>query len=249
MSLSVVVITKNEAFNLEACLMSLRFATEVIVLDNASTDGTPELARRLGAKVHHTDDWPGFGRQKNRAVALAQGEWILSVDADERVTPDLRAEIETAMGQGELSVFCFPRLSSYCGQQIRHSGWYPDFVVRLFRQGSAEFSDDSVHERLIPNGPVGKLKSPLLHDSFKSLESVVDKMNRYSTVSAVALHQRGRKASVVTAIGHGAWAFVRSYILRAGFLDGQMGLALAISNAEGSYYRYLKLWLMGRQSS
>ena len=252
MRLSVVLITTNEASNLEACLASVRFADEVIVLDYGSTDGTPALAERLGAKVHASNDWPGFGPQKNRVLALAQGDWVLSVDADERVTPALQAEIEAVMqptpGQSQLSVFQFPRLSSYCGQQIHHSGWYPDWVTRLFLKGSARFSDDLVHERLLTDGPVGRLKSPLLHDSFKSLEAVVDKMNRYSTASAEALYARGRRATLATALGHGVWAFVRSYLLRTGFRDGQMGLALAISNAEGSYYRYLKLWLLARDA-
>ena len=121
-------------------------------------------------------------------------------------------------------------------------------MTRLFLKGSARFSDDLVHERLLTDGPVGRLKSPLLHDSFKSLEAVVDKMNRYSTASAEALYARGRRATLATALGHGVWAFVRSYLLRTGFRDGQMGLALAISNAEGSYYRYLKLWLLARDA-
>ena len=247
MRLSVVVITKNEASNMAACLDSVRFADEVIVLDNASSDATRTIATQLGAQVRSTDDWPGFGPQKNRAIALARGDWILSLDADERVTPALQAEIEAAIQGDPSAVFSVPRLSSYCGQTIRHSGWYPDHVTRLFRRGSARFSDDVVHERLLTAEPVRVLNSPLLHDSFRDFSAVLDKLDRYSTASASALYKKGRRATLGTALLHGAWAFVRTYVLRAGFLDGQMGLALAISNAQGSYYRYAKLWWLGRQ--
>ena len=124
------------------------------------------------------------------------------------------------------------------------SGWYPDRVIRLFRRGAAEFSNDLVHERVVSVRPVGQLKSPLLHESFKSFEAVLDKVNRYSTAGAQMLLERGKTASPAKAIGHGLWAFFRTYVLRRGFLDGRMGLVLAISNAEGTYYRYLKLWLL-----
>lgn len=244
MSLSVVVITKNEATNIAKCLASVSFADEIIVLDNGSDDGTAEIARSLGARVHTTLDWPGFGPQKNRALELATGEWVLSIDADETVTPDLRTEIQNAMSQTEVCVFRCPRLSSYCGQTIHHSGWYPDYVTRVFKRGNARFSDDVVHERLLTNDVVKTLTSPLLHDSFRNFEAVVEKINRYSSASAVALYEKGCRASFSAAFTHGSWAFFRTYVLRAGFLDGRMGLALAISNAQGSYYRYLKLWLM-----
>ena len=248
MRLSVVVITKNEASNIAACLESVGFADEVIVLDNASSDDTLDIARRLGAHVHSTVDWPGFGPQKNRAIALAQSDWILSLDADERLTPGLQAEIEAAIQGDPPAVFSLPRLSSYCGQTIRHSGWYPDPVTRLFRRGHARFSDDVVHERLLTADPVRVFQSPLLHDSFRDFSAVLDKLDRYSTASALALYKKGRRASIATALAHGTWAFIRTYFLRAGFLDGQMGLALAISNAQGSYYRYAKLWWLGRQT-
>jgi glycosyltransferase involved in cell wall biosynthesis len=249
MSLSVVIITKNEAANLAACLNSVSFATEIVVLDGNSSDGTADIARSHGAVVHTRTDWPGFGVQKNRALALARGDWVLSLDADERVTPALRSEIEAAMAQEAVRAFRMPRLSSYCGQAIHHAGWYPDFVTRLFRRGEARFSDDVVHERLVAETPVGTLNSPLLHDSFQNFEAVIGKMDRYSTASAQALYQKGRRASLLTAVSHGLWAFVRTYFLRRGFLDGQMGLALAISNGQGSYYRYAKLWLLGRDGA
>lgn len=248
MQLTVIVITRNEQANIEDCLKSVAFADEVIVLDNASTDQTAEIARLLGANVHVAQDWPGFGPQKNRALSFAQGQWVLTIDADERVTDQLRAEILQAIEQqDDVSAYRFPRRSRYCGQFMLHSGWSPDWVVRLFRRGQAQFSDDLVHEKLLVQGAVGELKSPLLHLSFPDFESVLDKANRYSTAGAQAMRLRGQTASLFGAIGHGLWAFVRTYILRRGFLDGQLGLALAISNAEGTYYRYAKRWLMSRE--
>jgi glycosyltransferase involved in cell wall biosynthesis len=250
MRLSVIVITRNEKANISDCLESLAFADEIVVLDNSSTDGTADIARSLGARVSVSEDWPGFGPQKNRALDLATGDWVLSIDADERVSPALRDEIlQTIATMPRQSVFSIPRLSSYCGQYMMHSGWNPDFVVRLFRRGTVRFSDDLVHERLLTQGPIVRLKAKLLHLSFPDFESVLDKVNRYSTAGAKSMHKNGRSSSLWGAIGHGAWAFIRTYIVRRGFLDGQLGLALAISNAEGTYYRYAKRWLMQRNES
>jgi len=244
--LSVTVITKNEAHNIEACLRSVAFANEIIVLDSGSTDNTVQLARSLGAKVSTSADWQGFGIQKNRALALASCDWVLSIDADERVPAELQAEIRAALETPTFDIYSFPRLSSYCGQYMHHSGWHPDRVTRLFRLHSAGFSDDLVHEKIITSSKVGKLSSPLLHESFRDLEGVLDKTNRYSTAGAQSLLKKGKTASISKALGHGLWAFIRTYFLRLGFLDGRMGLVLAISNAEGTYYRYLKLWLLQR---
>lgn len=250
MRLSVIVITRNEQANIADCLLSLDFADEVIVLDNESMDETAAIARHLGATVSVTTDWPGFGVQKNRALSLASGDWVLSIDADERVTPDLRDEIRGIVSDASsLNLYCFPRLSSYCGQFMHHSGWRPDYVTRLFRRGTAAFSTDLVHERVVsPDSPV-RLKASLIHLSFPDFESVLDKVNRYSTAGALSMTIKGRSASLWSALGHGAWAFFRTYFLRRGFLDGQLGLALAISNAEGTYYRYVKRWLKIRGAS
>lgn len=245
MRLSVTVITRNEQANIVDCLKGLDFADEVIVVDNASSDNTADLARGLGAIVHVTQDWPGFGPQKNRALALAKGKWVLSIDADERMTPGLRDEIMRVIDTPSGAIaYQFPRRSSYCGQFMLHSGWSPDFVLRLFKRDCAKFSDDLVHEKVIAGGPVGCLDNPLLHLSFPDFESVLDKVNRYSSAGAQVMEQRGKSASLFSAVGHGFWAFFRTYVIRLGFLDGQLGLALAISNAEGTYYRYAKRWLM-----
>ena len=246
-SLSVIVITKNEAHNIGACLQSVSFADQLVVLDSGSRDGTLDIARAIGAEVSENHDWQGFGAQKNRALALARGDWVLSIDADERVTPDLRAEIMAALAAPAFEVYSFPRLSSYCGQYMRHSGWYPDRVTRLFKRSSAQFSGELVHEKIMTSHQVGQLTSSLLHESFTGFEAVLDKANRYSSAGAQMLFARGKTASLGKALAHGAWAFIRTYVLRRGFLDGRMGLVLAISNAEGTYYRYLKLWLLCQQ--
>ena len=248
-SLSVIVITKNEAENIGPCLQSLAFADQIVILDSGSTDNTVELARIWGAEVSENNEWKGFGIQKNRALALARSEWILSIDADERVTPALQAEIRAVLEEPVFDVYSCPRLSSYCGQYMYHSGWYPDRVTRLFKRGVAEFSNELVHEKVVSLRPVGRLESPLLHESFKTFESVMDKANRYSSAGAQMLFERGRTATPAKAMAHGAWAFFRTYIFRRGFLDGRMGLVLAISNAEGTYYRYLKLWLLTRNKT
>lgn len=244
MSLSVIIIAQNEAEAIRDCLESVAWVDEIVVVDSGSTDGTVEICRELGARVQQAD-WPGFGPQKNRALALATCEWVLSLDADERVSPELRAEIEYAIAHpGQNTSFRMPRLSSYCGRFMRHSGWWPDYVTRVFKRGHARFSDDPVHERLIINGPVETLKNHLLHYSFIDFEEVLHKVDRYSTAGALMLHRQNGKASLSKAILHGLAAFMRTYILRRGFLDGREGFMLAVSNAEGTYYRYLKLMLL-----
>lgn len=248
MGISVTIITKNEAAAIGACLESVAWADEVIVLDAASTDDTADIARSAGAKVTVSSDWPGFGPQKNRALKLATGEWVFSIDADERVTPELAAQIRAVMDAPDaLPGYEIARLSSYCGRYMRHSGWSPDYVTRLFRRGRARFSDSLVHERLIVDGPVGKLSGTLLHESFRSLEEVLEKVNRYSSLSAEQMSRAGRRGGIATAVLHGLGAFVRTYILKAGFLDGREGFMLAVSNGEGAYYKYVKLFLMNRQ--
>lgn len=245
MKLSAILITKNEAFHLRACLESVAFADQIVIVDSGSTDETVEIARAAGARVIQTGDWPGFGPQKNRALAAAEGEWVLSIDADERVTPELAAEIKAVIANRQAAdAYEIPRKSWYCGRFIAHAGWAPDYVTRLVRRGHARFSDDLVHERLIVNGATGRLKTPLLHYSFRDFSQVLNKIDLYSTLSARQRYDKGQRSSVGKAILHGLAAFIRTYIFKRGFLDGAHGLALAISNAEGSYYRYLKIWLL-----
>ena len=245
--LTAVIIAKNEAHNLRACLESIGFCDEIVVLDGGSTDGTADIARAAGARVEVSADWPGFGPQKNRALAFAGGDWILSIDADERVTPGLAEEIRaivTGATGADCSGYEMPRSSNFCGRFMRHGGWWPDRVLRLFRRGAGRFSDDIVHERVIVDGRVGRLRSPLEHWTYPTLDAALDKVNRYSGASARMLHARGRRASLAGAIGHGLWAFLRTYVVRAGFLDGREGFMLAVTNAETSYYRHAKLLLL-----
>jgi glycosyltransferase involved in cell wall biosynthesis len=244
--LSAIVITRNEAANIGECLDSLAFCDQRIVVDCGSTDGTAEVAREKGAQVEF-HEWRGFGAQKNHALSLATGAWVLSIDADERVTSELAAAIREAVAVGDADAWEFPRLSSFCHRRMRHSGWYPDYVLRLFRRGKARFDDVIVHERVICAGIVKRLRPPLIHHPVARLEDALSRMDRYSTASAEAIVARGRKVSFMTGIGHGLYSFLRTYILRAGFLDGAEGFLLAVANAEGSYYRYMKAWLATRE--
>jgi glycosyltransferase involved in cell wall biosynthesis len=195
--------------------------------------------------VHH--DFAGFGAQKNFALSLATGEWLLSLDADERVSEELAGEIMNAIANPKGKAYEMPRLSSFCGRPMRHSGWFPDYVLRLFRRGAARFSDDLVHERVIPSGFVIRLKHPLIHHPVLRLEDALSRMDRYSTAGAEMLVASGRRVSFITGIVRGLWTFIRTYLLRGGFLDGREGFLLAVANAEGTYYRYMKAWLKGRQ--
>jgi glycosyltransferase involved in cell wall biosynthesis len=245
MKLSVIVITKNGEATIRRCLESVAWADEVIVVDSGSTDRTVDICRELGAAVHVTADWPGHGPQKNRALALAGGEWVFSLDSDEWVTPELQGEIARAVADpGDKAAFVMPRRSSFCGRFMRHSGWWPDPVTRLFRRGAARFSEDHMHDRVIVEGSTGRLRHPVMHEPITGLDQMIAKMNSYSSASAAMLNRQGRRASLATAMLHGWWAFTRTYFLRLGFLDGREGFMLAVANAEGSYYRYLKLALL-----
>ena len=250
-TLSVILITRNEEANLADCLASLEgIAQQIVVVDTNSSDRTLDIAKSYGAVIAQPQDWPGFGPQKNRALDLATGEWVLSLDADERLTPALKSEIVTAIHHSaHVDCFAIPRLSWYCGRFIRHSGWNPDYVDRLFKRGSARFSDDLVHERLIPSGQVAKLENPMLHYSFMDYSQVLQKIDRYSTASAEQAFAKGKTSTPLKAVLHGVWSFFRTYFLQAGFLDGPQGFTLAMSNAQGTYYRYVKLWHLIREAS
>ena len=245
-SLTVTIITKNEAHNIAACLASVAFADQLVVVDSGSTDGTADIARQLGAEVTVHVDWQGFGIQKGRALALAKCDWVLSVDADERVSPALQHEIQKALAAPQFVAYSMRRLSSFCGQYMRHSGWYPDRVLRLFRRGEARFSDDVVHEKVLTSAYVGLLEGDLLHETYRDMAQMLSKSDTYSTAGAAAMFKEGQSAGIASAVAHAAWAFVRTYILRRGFLDGPLGFVLATNVAQTTYYRYIKLWLLGR---
>lgn len=239
--ISVILITKNEAHDLPDCLASVSWADEIIVCDSGSTDATLEIARRYTPNVFSTD-WPGFGPQKNRALSKATGEWVLSIDADERVSDSLRDEIQRVINRDDaVDAYSIPRHSLYCGHQIRFGDWRGDRVTRLFRREKAQFTNALVHETLQVNGIIGSLKSPLIHLAFKDFNEVLSKMDRYSTLGAQHQFAAGKSANFTKALTHSLWTFIRGYLLRLGFLDGKAGFQLAISNTEGCYYRYLKL--------
>ena len=248
-TLSVIIITLNEADNIAECLQSVAFADEIIVVDSGSTDGTREIAEAAGAKVFLTDDWPGFGPQKNRALAHAGCDWVLSIDADERVTPELAAEIQAIVHENahldtdlsKAKAYRIARLSYFGGRWIRHSGWWPDHVLRLFKRGTARFKDVAVHESVITDQPVATLKQHFLHYPYASLEHYIAKINHYSSEAAAMMHARGKRTSVWGAAGHASWTFIRIYVLRKGFLDGRQGFILAAMGAAGSFFRYTKL--------
>lgn len=245
-SLSVIVITKNEAHNIEACLESVSFADEWVVVDSGSTDNTVELSRKFTDKVLVTD-WPGDGPQKNRAIDMTTGDWILCLDADERVTPQLAAEIKQAMQQDSCQGFEIPYISTYCGKAIRWGDWRGEKHLRLFKKSAGQFSNHVVHCRAQVEGKIGLLKHHILHHPFRNMDALLHKLNDYSTGSAVRKFEQGKKATLWTAISHGLWTFIRGYFIKLGLLDGKEGFMLALSNAHGTYYRYVKLMHLSEQ--
>jgi len=244
-TISAIIITKNEAHNIRECLESLHWVDEIVVVDSGSTDETIAICKEYTEHLFIANDWQGFGIQKNRALSHASKEWIFSIDADERVSSALKTEIEHTLKNAQHSdAFSIPRRSYYCGKAIHHSGWWPDYVLRLFKKDEATFSNDTVHERVLSSGNIKKLKEPLIHYSYPSLDDVLHKMNHYSSLWAE--NNKHKSSSPLKAVLRGFWAFLRTYIIRRGFLDGTEGFALAISNAEGTYYKYMKLYFLKR---
>lgn len=236
--LSAIIITKDEAANIGGCLDSLAFCDERIVVDAASSDGTLLIAKEKGARVA-THGWKGFGPQKNYAASLATGDWVLSIDADERVTPELAQAIRAAIDAGAADGYEIPRRNTFCGRVLRGS----DRVLRLFRRNKGRFTDDVVHERVVCDGKVARLNEPLMHFSVTRLEDAIRRIDQYSTLGAEALAASDRRITALSGALHGAGTFLRVYLLKLGFLDGAAGFMLAVANAEGAYYRYQKAWL------
>ena len=239
--LSVAIIACNEAHRIARCLQSVAFADQVVVLDSGSTDDTVAIARGLGADVEVTPDWPGFGPQKNRALARCRYRWVLSIDADEQVSDALAAEIlrvlREAPAEATVAGYWLRRSSRYCGQVIRHGLWGNDRVLRLFERQRGRFTDARVHESLVCDGETRVLEGILVHDSVDSPEDARSKARRYAFLGAEALRARGRGGALQGGV-HAGWSFVRGYLLRAGFLDGRFGLTLARLNAAGTFWKY-----------
>lgn len=237
--LSAILITKNEAADLPDCLASLWFCDEIVVVDGGSTDATVAIATAAGAVVRATEDWPGFGPQKQRALDLAGGDYVLSIDADERIPEELAREIRAAIAGGAAAGWRIDRLSSFLGKFLHHGGWSPDRILRLARRDAARFTPDLVHERLEVEGAVADLSARMIHHSYRSIDEVLDKGRRYALASAAERRARGRRGGLLAAILRAKWAFVRHYVLKAGFLDGAHGLVAALAKAQETFWRWL----------
>lgn len=249
MRLSVIVITFNEASNIAACLKSVSFADELVVLDSGSTDGTPDIARSMGAVVQVTADWPGFGIQKKRALEMARYPWVLSLDADERVSPELARQIRQVVAKDVDTAFEIPRLTQFCGRWIRHCGWTPDYVLRLFKRGSAYFSNDLVHERVVlRQGVPQRLTSPLLHYSYPTPAHYWRKLEQYSQAWAQQRFALDQKTSMLRAGSAAVLAFLRGYFFRLGFLDGAMGFAVCAMQAQAAFGKYFALYCLNHKN-
>lgn len=239
--LSVYIIAYNEADKIEAALESVAWADEIVVADSFSTDGTADIARRYTGKVLQVP-FEGFGKLRNDVLAQLTGDWVFSLDADERCTEAAAAEIRRLIDQpGAADAYLVPRRNFFFGRWIEHSGWFPDYrQPQLFRRGKLTYTADAVHETYVLDGTLGKTEEPIAQVPFKDLAQIVHKMQRYSTLGVERLAERRTKPSMWSAFGHGLGAFLRHYVVRAGFLDGWAGFIIAFSNFEGTFYRYAK---------
>ena len=241
MPLSVIIITKNEQDNIEDCLESVKWAEEIIIVDSGSTDKTEAICRKFTDNFY-VKDWPGFGIQKQRSLELASREWVLSIDADERVTPELKSEIIDKITQNSnIGGYLIPRLSNYLGKDIYHAGWYPDYTLRLVKRKEVYFTRDIVHEKMIVDGRVQKLSNHFIHYPYNSISHHIQKLNDYSSLSAEKMFSKGKNVSWLMVFLKALFGFIRAYIFRGGFLDGWQGLVVSISTGASVYLKYLKL--------
>jgi glycosyltransferase involved in cell wall biosynthesis len=240
LALSLVVITRDAGAQLADCLASAAFAAEVLVVDCGSRDDTVEIARRSGARVV-AHEWLGFGPQKNFAVAQAAHDWVLCLDADERVSPELAQSIRAAMHNLQHQAYAMPRRNRFLGRWLAHGEGYPDWNLRLFDRRHARWSNDEVHERVLSDAAVGRLDGDLLHASAESLDAYLAKQNRYTTLQAAAMHARGERCSRLRLVFAPLLRFLRFYLLRAGFLDGTAGLVHIAIGSFNSFCKYAKL--------
>ncbi len=245
-TLSVILITKNEEQNIDACLASVRFADEIIVVDAGSTDATVKKAKRLTKKVF-VRPWEGYGAAKNFALNHATGDWIFWIDADERVPEALQTEIAAVVesSAGLFDAYSVPRRANFLGRWIRHCGWYPGRVTRLFRKGSGTFTESKVHERLVVEGKEGMLHSDLLHYTDPTLKGYFEKFNKYTSLASDELAGEGREFDIGQITIRPVWTFFRMYVLRLGFLDGIQGFILCVLSACYVFTKYAKLWERG----
>ena len=246
---SLVVITRDAATDIAECLLSAPFCADALVVDSGSGDHTVETARRSGARVI-SRAWLGFGPQKQYAVQEARHDWVLCLDADERLSPELRETIAALFARGEPPhpAYALARRNRFLGRWLAHGEGYPDWTTRLFDRRRARWSDDPVHERVIADGPVGRLEGDLLHASAESLERYIAKQNRYTTLQADALHARGARSSGLTMAAAPFARFFRFYVLKLGFLDGAAGFAHIAIGAFASFLKHAKLRALDREA-
>ena len=239
-AVSAVLITRNAAAVLEPCLDSLAFADEVVVVDSSSSDGTVDLATRRGARVVQKE-WLGFGRQKQFAVGQASHDWVLCLDADERVSPRLAQSIEQALSAPVSPVYRMPRRNRFLGRWLSHGEGYPDWSPRLFNRMNARWSDDLVHEKVLFAVTPGTLEGDLMHDSFDDLAVYLERQNRYTTLAARQAFEEGRSANLLHLLFSPVVRFIKFYVMRLGFLDGLPGLLHISIGCMNSYVKYMKL--------
>ena len=244
--LSVAIITLNAASQLEECLKSVRFADDIVVVDSGSTDGTQALAERYGARVI-AQDWLGFGPQKQFAVDSARHNWVLCLDADERITPELQATIESTLQQPGHGAYRFARCNRFLGRYLKHGEGYPDWSLRLFDRRQARWSTDAVHEKVVTDAPVGTLAGDLLHDSAETIAAYLTKQNRYTTLAADMALQAGKRASFGRVAFSPIVRFIKFYVIRQGFRDGLPGLVHIAIGCMNSFVKYAKM--LERQKS
>lgn len=251
-SISVVMIVKNEAKVIASCLERLDWADEIIVLDSGSADQSVEIAKRYTDKVFIDTDWQGYGIQRQRAQAYASGDWVLMVDADEQLTAELVENIKQAVRGNDVGkVYALSRLSFCFGRFIRHGGWYPDYVVRLYPRAEASYNAARVHEKLVcPEGlELVRLTGDMLHYTYNDLEHYLVKSAKYAAEWAEQKSQNGKKATLLQGVLHGMGCFLRMYIFRLGFLDGKQGFLLALLSGHSTFAKYAALWVKGQPRS
>ncbi|MBI4552406.1 MAG: glycosyltransferase family 2 protein [Candidatus Latescibacteria bacterium] len=241
--LSAIIIARNEEAQIGACLDSVQWVDEVVVVDSGSTDRTVEWARARATKVIQTT-WEGYVNTKVRAVDETSGDWVLWVDADERVTPELAAEIQAVLRHAgdEYRGFYIARKAIFLGRWMKHCGWYPGYVCRLFRKDAARFDGALVHESVVVDGRIGYLKEPLIHYTDTTLEHYVEKFNTYTTLAAQQLYQDGFRFRLIDLLVRPPFAFVKMYVIKRGFLDGLQGLILCVLSSCYVFTKYAKLW-------
>jgi glycosyltransferase involved in cell wall biosynthesis len=240
--LTVTIITRNEASNIAAALESVRWADEIIVVDAESRDDTAAIARQYTDRVI-VRAWPGYVAQKNFAASEASHDWILSVDADERVSPELREEIRRTLAAAPAAAgFRIPRVTFHFGRWIRSTDWYPDYQLRLYDRRRAEWAGRHVHESVRARGPVERLRGEIQHYAYRDIAHHLQTMDRYTTLAARQMFEDGRRASWVDILVTPRLTFFRNYVLRGGFRDGIAGLIISVMNSYYVGLKFAKLW-------